>query len=851
MSVARCTAAQTHPMQMADQLPPPVFSSMIAFSAARLDGEPDLDSIPAHLQPLSPDALHKSCDPSRLDFTTTDELADIGVIVGQERALNAIRFGIAIEQKGYNIFALGPTGAGKSTAVREIVGREAENQPPPADWCYVFDFAQPSKPRALSLPAGQGRSFAKDMEQLIEELSTSIPAAFEGEEYRTRAEEIEEEAKEREANALNELRREGKKQHIALIETPTGFAFAPVNTENEVLSPEQYHALPEEEQQRVQEDIGRLHQQMQKLLRQFPSWRKESKEKLKKLNQEIAKFAVNHLLSELQEKYAHLDCVKHFLNEAEQDIVAHAEDFFPKAEGGLSFLGQPSRPNPAQRYRINLLVDHGDAKSAPVVFEDLPSHSNLIGRVEYQALMGALVTDFTMIKAGALHRANGGYLILDARKLLLQPFAWDSLKRVLQAGEIRIESLERALGLISTATLEPEPIPLRIKIVLTGDRLLYYLLGLYDPEFRSLFKVSADFEETMDRGTDSNVMYARLTASLARRDGLRPLDREAVARVIDHSARLAEDAEKLSTQLRSLVDLLKEADYWASASKRTLITRADVQTAIDQQIHRSDRIRERIYEAIQRGTVFIDTSGGIVGQINGLSVISLGDFAFGQPVRITATTRLGTGKIIDIERETELGGAIHSKGVMILSNLLAARYAKAQAFSVSASVVFEQSYGMVEGDSASLAELCAILSSLADLPIRQSLGVTGSINQHGRVQPIGGANEKIEGFFDVCKARGLTGDQGVLIPQANVKNLMLRADVVEAASAGQFRVYAVETLDQALELLLGTPAGERNETGDFPAESVNGRIEARLREFAALQRKLLRSDKSESESDEH
>jgi len=504
----------------------------------------------------------------------------------------------------------------------------------------------------------------------------------------------------------------------------------------------------------------------------------------------------------------------------------------------------PPRPSPFLRYKVNLLVDNSECKYAPVVFESLPSHNNLVGRVEYQAYMGALVTDFTMIKSGALHIANGGYLILDARKVLMQPFAWDSLKRILQSREIRIESLERALSVISTSSLEPEPIPLDIKIILIGDRVLYYLLNVYDPEFRELFKVSADFEETIDRDADGNALYARLIASLARRSQLRPLDKEAVIRVVEHAARLVEDSEKLSTHLRSLDDLLKEADHWAAQVQRSIITRDDVQAAIDHQIRRADRLRERVYENIRRGTIFIDTEGAVVGQINGLSVVSLGDFAFGQPSRITATTRLGSGKILDIERESELGGAIHSKGVMILSGFLAQRYAKTQPFSVTASLVFEQSYGQVEGDSASVAELSAILSSLADLPIRQSLAVTGSVNQHGQVQPIGGVNEKIEGFFDICAAIGLNGKQGVIIPRANVKHLMLRQDVVKAAESGAFHVYAVDTVDQALELLLGKPAGERDATGAFPPDSINGRIERCLKEWTDIQKAFRSQEKA-------
>ncbi|HYE34007.1 Lon protease family protein [Methylocaldum sp.] len=804
-----------------------------------------------HRQPLPASVLYKACNPREFDFSTTDELADIGVVIGQERALDAIQFGISIAQKGYNIFALGPSGSGKLAAVTEIVSREAENQPVPDNWCYVNNFAEASKPKALKLPAGQGPCFARDMEQVIEELSTVIPAAFEGEEYRNRAEEIEEEAKEREVNAINELRRKSLEHDIALIETPTGFAFAPVDKKSEVLGPEQFQKLSEHQQQQIQEAVADLRHQLQRLLKQFPAWRKEAKDKLKALNREIAEFAVNHLMDDLKARYQAIPGVVQYLDEAQREIIDHAEDFFPKQEGGMAALtGHAPRPSPFLRYKVNLLVDHGERKHAPVIFESLPSHNNLVGRVEYQAYMGTLITDFTMIKPGALHLANGGYLILDARKLLMQPFAWDSLKRILESGEIRIESLERTLSVISTSSLEPEPIPVNLKIVLIGDRILYYLLNVYDPEFRELFKVSADFEETVDRDADGNALYARLIASLARRNQLRPLDKDAVIRVVEHAARLVEDSEKLSTHLRSLDDLLKESDHWAAQVQRSVITRDDVQAAIDHQIRRADRLRERIYENIRRGTIFIDTAGAVIGQVNGLSVVSLGDFAFGQPSRITATTRLGAGKILDIERESELGGAIHSKGVMILSGFLAQRYAKTQPFSVAASLVFEQSYGQVEGDSASVAELSAILSSLADLPIRQSLAITGSVNQHGQVQPIGGVNEKIEGFFDICKAAGLNGKQGVVIPNANVKHLMLRHDIVKAAESGTFHVYAVDTVDQALELLMDRSVGERDITGAFPLDSINGRIERRLKEWMDIQ-KELRSQEKAGEKDNH
>jgi lon-related putative ATP-dependent protease len=816
------------------------------------NGEPRMTSMSDFRQPLPPERLYTACDPKDFDFLTTEELADVGVVVGQERALEAIRFGLGIAREGFNVFALGPTGLGKISTVKEIVAREAEGRPVPDDWCYVHNFDEPSKPLALRLPAGRGRAFARDMEQLIEELGTAIPAAFEGEEYRGRMEEIEEEAKEREAEAIGALRREAQQEHIALIETPTGFAFAPLDEKNEVYSPDEFGKLPEARQQHLQEAIGRFHQQLQKLLRQFPAWRREARDRNKALSREIAEYALSHPMDELKARYGSIPDVGHHLERVRQELLAHADEFFPKPEGGLPsvLLGQNHRANPLLRYRVNLLVDHDSEQGAPIVFENLPTHANLIGRVEYQAQMGALVTDFTMIKAGALHRANGGYLILDARKLLMQPFAWDSLKRTLEAGEIRIEALERTLSLISTATLEPAPIPLDVKIVLTGDRTLYYLLSLYDPEFRELFKVSADFEETLARDAGGNALYARLVASLARRNGLKPLERDAVIRVVEQAARLAGDSEKLSTHLRSLADLLKEADHRATEAARALITRADIETAIASQIRRSDRVRERVYEAIRRGTIYIDTEGEAVGQINGLSVLGLGDFAFGQPSRITATTRLGSGKIVDIERETELGGAIHSKGVLILSAFLAARYARTEPLSLAASLVFEQSYGPVDGDSASLAELCALLSSLAEVPIRQSFAVTGSVNQHGRVQPIGGVNEKIEGFFDICRGFGLSGRQGVIIPAANVRHLMLRCDVVEAAREGRFHVHAVETVDQALELLMGLSAGERDAEGRFPEESLNGRVARCLAEWADIQKHLAQPDRNQGKTHE-
>jgi lon-related putative ATP-dependent protease len=793
--------------------------------------------------PLPPEHLYAKVELGELDFETTAELADVPLVFDQARALSALRLGIEISDPGFNVFALGPAGLGKLTAVQEVVGAYAQSQPTPSDWCYVFNFEDPVKPKALKLPAGVGRKLSQDLAQLIEELRTAIPAAFEGEEYRARVEELEQEAKAREASAIETLREQARKRNVALLETPTGFAFAPLTHEGQVMSPEVFRQLPPEVQERIEATVEELEQQLQKLLRQFPRWRKEAREKLRQLNREITRYAIDPLLEEVRQRYLGLEGVAAHLDAIQQDIVEHVEDFLPQPPLPLPLPFVVSKAEERlKRYRINLLVDQAK-KGAPVIYEALPSHANLIGRIDYHAFMGTLVTDFSLIKPGALHKANGGYLILDALKVLSQPHAWETLKRALKSREIKIESLEKTLSLISTLPLEPDPIPLCVRVILVGDRLLYYLLEALDPEFADLFKVAADFEEELWRSPETLKLYAQIVATLARKEGLLPLAREAVARLIEHGSRELEDALKLSTHLRTLTDVLKEADHQAKKAGHKLITRADIQAAIDARLYRSDRLRARVQELIEREALLIDTSGQRVGQINGLTVIALGSFSFGRPARITATVRLGEGEVIDIEREAELGGAIHSKGVMILSNFLASRYARIQPLSIAASLVFEQSYGPVEGDSASLAELCALLSALADLPLRQDLAVTGSVNQLGQVQPIGGVNEKIEGFFDVCQRKGLTGTQGVIIPQANVQNLMLRQEVVEAAAAGKFHVFAVKTVDEALELLFGVPAGVRGEDGRFPEDTVNGRVERQLERFAEFRKRFLEQAK--------
>lgn len=794
------------------------------------------------IDPLPADALYTACDADAFDFETTAELEELDLVLGQGRAADAIRFGIRIGGHGYNIYALGPDGTGKRTAAREILACEAAGRPVPDDWCYVNNFADPRKPRALRLPPGLGRRLAADIDQFVEDLRGAIPAAFRREDFQARKAEIEEELQERQQQALARLREEAKSQHIALLETPTGFAFAPVTEEGEPIHPLRFQQLPEAEQQRIRARVEALEDKLQKAVHQFPRWHKEMRDKLKALHREIAEFAVNNIVSALRERYEQQPAVLAFVDSVRVDVIDNVDAFLAVSE---EVSGPPGRADHLlQRYRVNVLVDNGEAEAAPMVEENLPSHGNLIGRTEYLAQMGTLVTDFTLIKPGALHRANGGYLLLDVRKVLQQPFAWEGLKRALLAREIRIESIERTLSLLSTVTLEPEPIPLDVKVVLIGDRLLYYLLAAWDPDFGDLFKVAADFEDDTPRAPDTDRLYARLCATVARRVGAKALDRGAVAAVIERCARIAGDARRSSLHLRSIGDLIQEADYWAGVAGHMQIAREDVHAAIEQQIYRAERLRSRTQEEIERGTLMIDTDGEQIAQVNGLSVIDLGNFSFGQPARITATTRLGEGEIVDIERETELGGSLHSKGVLILSSFLAARYAPGYPLSLAASLVFEQSYGFVEGDSASLAELCALLSSLAGVPIRQSLAVTGSVNQLGGVQAIGAVNEKIEGFFDVCRRRGLNGTHGVLIPASNVQHLMLRAEVIDAARAGRFAIYAVREVDEAMELLTGRTAGVRDRRGRYPPGSVNGLVEDRLIRMSQ-QRQAFARDKDD------
>ncbi|MFC5299914.1 Lon protease family protein [Azospira restricta] len=789
-------------------------------------------------RPLPAAALCRRCDAATLGFASTAEVADGDACVGQARATEALRFGIGMRQPGYNLFVLGNAGSGRHPLVRRLLEEQAAGEPVPVDWCYVNNFKSPSTPRLLQLPAGRGSQLRRDMQQFVSELPQAIAAGFETDEYRTRIEAIRDELKEREATALNEIGHAAREQGVALLRTPNGFVFAPIKGD-EAMAPDEFEQLPDEEKARIGKRIAEFGERLSRLMRQLPRWRRGMQERLREASRATMWLAVGHLIEELKERYGDLPAVLAFLDEVMADVVEVGEELreHPKADGEPGELALGGSISVA-RYQVNLLVDRGEGRGAPVVVEDNPIFPNLVGRVDHVAHMGMLVTDFTFIRAGALQRANGGYLVLDALRVLAQPYAWEGLKRALRSAQVRIESLAQVYGFGSTLPIDPEPMPLSVKVVLIGERRLYYLLKQFDPEFDDLFKIAADFENELPRDDDGVRGYARFVAALARAGGLRPFAAAAVARVVEHGARLAGDADKLSTDRRRLAGLLAEADHLAGVAGHATVERGDVEAALAGQVARADRLRGTLYEQIARGTLLIAVDGVHPAQVNGLAVIDLGDFRFAHPVRITATARIGDGGVVDIEREAELGGAIHSKGVMILAAFLGARYAAEQPLSLSASLVFEQSYGPVEGDSASLAELCALLSALSGVPLRQSLAVTGSVNQHGRVQAVGGVNEKIEGFFDVCRARGLSGAQAVLIPADNVKHLMLRDDVVAACAEGRFAIYAVAHVDQAVELLTGVAAGAPDAAGVFPDGSVNGRVAARLAQLSSLRKEF-------------
>lgn len=786
--------------------------------------------------------LYRKCDASKFTFNTTADLEERMSTLGQDRAICAVELGINIKSRGYNLFCLGPEGTGKTSLVKRILEKEGKKRPTPDDWAYVYNFDEPHKPIALNFPAGEAAGFAKEMEDFSFKMEHELPEAVKNEIYEEQLSLIREKYQEKRNDYIKVLQKKAKGKKVSLLHMPMGVVVAPMKN-GEIISPDVFDTLSDEEKNEIMADLNAMQEEIAMHQDEAPGWEEKQTEEIKKLQQKLVKEAIKKPLDEIKHKYRGNKKVADYLKSVQRYILDNITNFVPDYNqdskpqneeepmaGLLSQLRSQQEEDKYSKFKVNVVVKNVPDSGAPIVLLDHPTQGNLVGKVERLQQFGALITDFSLIKGGALHQANGGFLLIDARKLLLQPYSWDSLKRALASKEIKIEAPNEDTS-FSTISLDPQPIPLDVKVVMTGDAELYDLLSEKDPDFSDYFKVEADFGTIIDRTDENEVEYAKLIGSLTKKKNLRSLNKQAVARVIEYSSRLADDSEKLTAHISSIGDLLKEADYWARKSKASLIGKNHIDQAIKSQIYRSDRINRAMLEQIDKGTILLDVKGERVGQINGLVVYNFTRNSFGKPTRITTQVRLGRGEFINIEREVAMSGPIHSKGVLILQALIANRFAKRSPLSLSASIVFEQSYGGVDGDSASSTEYYCMLSAIAGLPIKQSLAVTGSINQFGEIQPIGGVNEKIEGFFEVCKYNGLTGNQGVIIPRTNVVNLMLREDVVEAVENGQFSIYAIDNVDDGIELLTGVPAGKADKRGRFPRATVNFLVQQSLEEY--------------------
>ncbi len=796
---------------------------------------------------LKPESLRAVCDPEQLGFETTLDLSPSKEkVVGQERAQQALEFGLVIKDPEYNIYVAGPPLSGKTEMIKAYVSELAASEPTPPDQIYVFNFKDPEKPQALSLPTGQGRVLKADMEELIATLRVQIPEVFESEDYSSRRETLVHHFTQERNAILHELDAKAGKEGFILNISQTGLMIFP-GKDGKPLSEEELKALGDEDREALRQKSTALHTEMNEAIRKIRKMEKEFQDVEKKLDQDVALYVVGHHMEDLLEKYKDLPQVLAYLKEVQADILKNIDDLKRRPGAPAGPFPFPVPEPSFTQYQVNVFVDHSQTQGAPVVMENNPTYPNLFGAVERRVQFGALLTDFTLIRPGALHRANGGYLILEALDLLRWYFSYDALKRCLKDRQIKIEDLAEHLGLISTRTLQPQPIPLNIKVILIGDPHIYQLLYIYDEDFTRLFKIKAQFDWRMKKTDDHLQKFCSLAASYCREEKLLPVHKTGMARLVEYAGELAGHQKKLTLQLKEVLDILKEANYWAGTNTHEVIFATDVDKAIAQKTHRADLPEEKMQEFIDEGMLFIETTGKVVGQVNGLSIYALGDHAFGRPSRITATFALGKEGVVAIDRESQLSGNIHTKGVMILAGYLKSRFAKDKPLSLSASLCFEQSYGMVEGDSASAAELVALLSALAEVPLAQNLALTGSVSQRGEAQPIGGVNEKIEGFYKVCKARSLDGSQGVIIPQANVQDLMLKKEVVDAVKDGKFHVWAVGQVDEALEILTGLPAGQRLADGTFEPDTVNYKVDQTLRRLMEIARELMKEKEEKGE----
>ncbi|MEE8185853.1 MAG: ATP-binding protein [Thermodesulfobacteriota bacterium] len=803
------------------------------------------------IQPLPPEKLYRRCDPDQFSFQTTDEITPAEEILGQERAMHSLDMGLGLKSHGYNIYVLGEGGTGKASIIKAKLEKRANKEDTPNDWCYVFNFSDPDRPKALSLPAGVGSDLRSDMEGLIETLKRDIPKVFESKDYEKHRDEIFEGQQARTKAIFTKIEKKAEQKGFILKKTASSLSVVPAKDGKPVVQ-EDFEALPKEEKARIEEESKLLQDNLSNIIREVRNVEKETKERINALDREVTQYVVTPLVNELLDKYKEFPEVVNYLQIIREDILERLDDFRPKEELALPFPGLKlgKAETPLERYSVNLIVNNKETKGAPVIIETNPTYYNLFGRVEHKVQYGVAITDFTMIKGGSVHKANGGYLVLDALDLLRNIFAYDAIKRMIKNKEARVEDVWEQYRLVSTTTLKPEPIPVDIKIILKGDPYIYYTLYNLDHEYRKLFKVKSDFDSQMPISKDNIEKYALFISARCKEDGLHPFDRTGVARVIEHSLRTSGDQEKLTARFSEITDLIKEASYWADRNGSSVVNADFVEQTIREKVYRNSRVADRLRELITEGTFMIDTEGAVAGQINGIAIIDLGDYSFGKPSRITARTYLGDKGVINIEREVKMSGRIHNKALLILTSYLGNKFAQSTPMSLSASICFEQLYEEIEGDSATCTEFYALISSLTDLPLNQGIAVTGSMNQLGEVQPVGGVNEKIEGFFDVSLAKGLTGKQGVIIPIKNVRHLMLKKEVIEAVKEGKFHVYPIGYIDEGLEILTGMPAGEKQKDGTYPEGTVNHLTAKKLKELAKTLKAFGKEKKPSKKSDE-
>jgi len=800
-----------------------------------------------HPRELAPEQLRCDCDPSCFRFSSTAEIPPLKGFVAQDRPVRAIRFGLDIHSPGYNIYVSGLTGTGKTTVIRKFLEEIAVAMPTPDDWCYVHNFRDPNSPVAIHLPAGRAKNLKAEMDELVSHLKREIPKAFESKEYEQSMNALIGENQAQQQALFNQLSEKARQEGFALEMSEMGVSLVPI-LDGKPVSPEQFEALEAETKQEIERRRTALQSDINNFLREVREVNKASREKVSELNRRVGLYVVGARVEEIKEQYSDISQVVSYLEDVQDHILSHLEDFSEKSQEAdpspASQLKLEYQAEPYLKYRVNIVVDNTDTKGAPVIIETNPTYYNLFGRVERRAQLGTFFTDFTMVRAGSYARANGGYLVVTARDVLMNVGVWETLKRTIRDKAVRMEDLGEQYGLIPVAAMRPSPIPVNVKVIMIGNQWIYQALYGMEEDFRKIFKVKADFDYEMQRNEESLQGYAMFISDRCHLEGLIHFDPSGVAEVVEYGARLVDDQERLSARFSDLADIVREASYWAREEGAATVSASHVMRAEAEKYFRSNLIEVRLREFITRGIIMVDVAGDRIGQLNGLSVIDLGDIRFGKPSRITAKTYVGRSGVLDIEREAKMSGKIYEKGVLILSGYLSGKYAQEHPLSMSASLCFEQSYEGVEGDSASSTEVYALLSSLSGVPIKQGIAVTGSVNQHGEIQPIGGVNQKIEGYYDVCKALGLTGDQGVVIPVQNIKNLMLRYDVIDAVKAGQFHIYAVTSVDEGIELLTGIPAGARVD-GSYPEGTIHHLVEKRLKEFAAGLKKLDKAGEEE------